>query len=231
MDADDLMPTDRLHTMVSALETAPPKTVVTGLVKYFAEGRISEGYQKYESWINEVNAAHAHWESLYRECVIASPNWIMRTEELRAVGGFDQLSYPEDYDLVFRWYENGFTIKALNRITLLWREHPDRTSRNSSHYDQAHFFELKINRFLQLDWNNEPLVIWGKNRKSELMSNVLRRHDVPHTIFNLKAYRQIEQNPNAQLLVAVWPTPDERGKIEDYLKSLQRIKGRDWWYV
>src|SRR5690606_20054477 len=100
MDSDDIMPPDRLSIIGDALQNAPAKTVVTGLVKYFSQSEVSEGYQSYEKWINKNILSENPWRSVYRECIIASPCWMCRTEELKSTGGFKNLDYPEDYDLV-----------------------------------------------------------------------------------------------------------------------------------
>ena len=90
MDADDLMPADRLQKMTQALASANQKTVVTGLVKYFSEQTLTPGYKKYERWLNQVQLTQSHRENIYRECVVASPNWIMRKKRLACHGRFCQ---------------------------------------------------------------------------------------------------------------------------------------------
>ncbi len=225
------MPADRLYLMKEKLDQCVGPTIVTGLVKYFSDQPISEGYQKYEQWINQINLSNSQWKNIYRECVIASPNWLMKTDELRAIGGFDQLTYPEDYDLVFRWYQHRFEIKTMNHVTLFWREHPDRTSRNSNHYDQEHFFNLKIRRFIELDWNSEPVILWGNNIKTQLCSQVFKAHDIPFQKLIISNYQSIEDHADSQLLVSVYPEPEERNQMEGYLKKINRHQGKDWWYV
>lgn len=49
---------------------------------------------------------------------------MMYKEALEAIGGFDELLYPEDYDLILRCYNHQFQIKGIHETTLLWREHP-----------------------------------------------------------------------------------------------------------
>ena len=53
MDADDLMPENRLKLFADAIADSPAKTVITGRVRYFAMGSVSEGYLKYQDWLNE----------------------------------------------------------------------------------------------------------------------------------------------------------------------------------
>ncbi len=239
MDADDLMPAGRLQKMVSMLAEAPEKTVLTGKVCYFSDKELSEGYRNYQRWLNETLLNQRHWQNIYRECVVASPNWMMRRAELIAIKGFDQLSYPEDYDLVFRWYQHGFELKMLDELTLLWREHSRRTSRLSENYAQESFFNLKIQRFLELDYSHKTLCVWGKGPKARLTTEVLKRNKVPYVHLDLKAepakdilhYKATARFKNPQVLVAVYPPPSQMAKLEKYLQSLNLQPGKQYWFL
>lgn len=242
MDADDIMPTSRLKLMVKALEAASPKTVVTGTVAYISEQPISEGYLQYEAWLNKRVEKSDHWKHIYRECVIASPNWMMRTDELLAINGFDSLLYPEDYDLCFRWYAQKFTIKALTQTTLHWREHPSRTSRNSEHYQQPAFFELKLKRFLELDYKaNKPLIVMGEGVKAKLTATFLEKQHVPFLqmankkqpehLSNMLYPENLKRYKNAQILIAVYPDKEKRQAMEKWLSKFDFELGKNYWYL
>ncbi len=246
MDADDVMPEGRLEKMVKALDESPPQTIVTGKVEYFSETEVSEGYRKYERWLNGLQTTEDLYTNIYRECVVASPNWMMRTEELRAVGGFSGLIYPEDYNLVFRWYRNHFKFKVLPEVTLHWREHPQRTSRNSENYGQRKFFELKLKRFLELDYNNsKPLVLWGTGIKARLTADLLDANPIDFTWMDLKPnlfpsgianhpvvdYREIEKLDSPTLLLAIYPAKAEMVKLQQYLSRLNLEIGKDYWFL
>ncbi len=245
MDADDKMPPFRLEKMVDFLSHQKPKTIATGLVEYFSVNEISEGYKNYQNWLNNVAKNERFWKDIYRECVVASPNWIMRTDELRAICGFKNLEYPEDYDLVFRWYQTGFQIKTIPETTLLWREHPDRISRNSDNYSQQKFFQLKVKRFYELDYQNGDLVLWGTGRKGKFTAQLLIENQVDFhwmeiipekigdEIFGRKIlnYKELEDFRNAQLLVAVYPPKKERQKLEAYLSELNFTLGNNFFYL
>ncbi len=244
-DGDDIMPTDRLAVMVKALEASSPKTIVTGKVKYFSDHPISEGYQNYEHWLNERIDQNDHWDWVYRECVIASPNWMMFKKELIEIGGFNELNYPEDYDLVFRWYLNDFIVKGLNQVTLHWREHSERTSRNSTHYNQEHFFRLKMRHFAQNTNNESNLVLWGTDTKGKLAATILDELEIEFmwmdlteekkavTLFGHKIlnYRQIENRVDFKLLLSVFPKARQKVKLERYLNDLGLQHGQDYYYL
>lgn len=231
MDADDIMHERRLEMMAQSLNQSSEKTVITGLVRYFSDEPVSEGYLKYESWLNAINLSGTQWQNIYRECVIASPNWMMRKEELVTLGGIDSLGYPEDYHLTLLLYQNEFQIKCIPEVTLLWREHPERTSRNSINYDQAHFFALKIKTFLEFEWNGATIIIWGKNTKQKLTSALLTKHKIDFEVLDFEQYQSIEDFQESQLLVAIYPEEHQREALEQYLEKIYRKQGEDWWYL
>jgi glycosyltransferase involved in cell wall biosynthesis len=180
MDADDVMPDFKLAEFVQFLENGKEQ-IVTGKVKYFSQTEsISDGYLKYEKWLNERVDKQDFYEQVYRECSLASGNWMMRKFDLEKCGGFTGLNYPEDYDLLFRWHEAGYSIKGFDLVTHLWRDHDLRTSKTSEDYQQKAFFSLKISRFISLDWDStQQLIVNGTGQKGRLTAKVLIEKKVP----------------------------------------------------
>lgn len=188
MDADDVMPENKLKLFSDYLDNSNKETIVTGKVRYFSEEyEVSEAFRKYESWLNKQVDQNDFYSEIYKECTLASGNWMMYTETLQAIGGFNELKYPEDYDLLFRWYENSLTISGIDDVTHLWREHSERTSRTHTHYAQESFFELKVKRLLDLDWNGEQIVLNGTGQKGRLTAKNLIEHKVPFRWFSHEA--------------------------------------------
>jgi glycosyltransferase involved in cell wall biosynthesis len=242
MDADDLMPPGRLSKMVELLANSRPQTVVTGLVEYFGDAEISPGYREYQQWLNTNLQSSNPWEQIYRECIIASPNWMMRKQDLMEAGGFDDLGYPEDYDLCFRWYRQAFQLAVIPEVTLHWHEHPERTSRSSPDYQQTAFFKLKLTRFLEIDYQPQrPLCLWGTGTKARLARKVLRQHKLRFINMYLRKtaprqanwwwYQRTEELTHPQILLAVYPPEPERQKMVNYLHSLGLLPGRHYWFL
>lgn len=231
MDADDLMTHSRLELMTSLMERSTMKTVVTGLVKYFADSEVSEGYQRYETWLNDTNLTGSQWKRVYRECVIASPNWMVRTHELVNMQAFDNLEYPEDYHLVMQWYQKGFKVECIPTATLLWREHDTRTSKTSAHYSQEAFFALKIKKFLEIEQPLNNLVLWGGNKKAKLVKKILDAQNVHYKWLHLADYKELETITAPKVLLAVYPEQKERQQMENYLLGLGFLEGAHWWYL
>lgn len=180
MDADDIMPDFKLALMLQELKQSEA-TIVTGKVRYFSVNTdISAGYQAYENWLNQRVDHDDFYVHIYRECTVASANWLMRTSDLKVCGGFDNLNYPEDYDLLFRWYKAGFQIKGINEVTHLWRDHDQRTSKTCVDYQQKSFFKLKIHRFIEFDYRDDyQLIVNGTGQKGRITARLLQNLNIP----------------------------------------------------
>lgn len=188
MDADDVMPENKLKLFSNYLDNSSKETIVTGKVRYFSEEyEVSEAFRKYESWLNKQVDNNDFYSEIYKECTLASGNWMMYTETLQSIGGFKSLKYPEDYDLLFRWYENNLTISGIDEVTHLWREHSERTSRTHSHYAQEAFFELKVKRLLDLEWKKEQILLNGTGQKGRLTAKILIEQSVSFRWFSHEA--------------------------------------------
>jgi len=240
MDADDKMTPRRLELMLSKIEHANPRTIVTGKVKYFANCEVSEGFIKYEQWINERIEQGDFYNHIYRECVVASPNWLARKEDLIMHNIFNNLKYPEDYDMVFQWMQNGYTIETVDEVTLLWRDHPGRTSKNSETYNQQALFKLKLDWFIRLNELEEnSLAIFGAGTKGKITARVLIDNSVGFNWYdiNYQNYSTIDgieiQDPSQSkedlLLLCIYP--ENREGLEAMLTNNGYDMGKNAWYL
>lgn len=246
MDGDDIMPKDKLLNLVK-LQNQQQGVIATGKVKYFSAENISLGYQKYEAWLNHVCDNQMFDQEIFRECVVASGNWLALKTDLELVGFPSQLQYPEDYDLVFRWYRAGFVVKGVDSLTHLWREHPERTSRNSEVYDQKSFFDLKLRYWLDIHQNQKiEIVLFGVNQKSKIVMKCLKDHGLSFVLTSIDS-NQIGQeledvtvfslndlqfdSENQQILILVYPEAPIRKSINDFVAKKGFLLGENcWWF-
>lgn len=236
MDADDIMPEYRLEKMEKVIRNSLPRTIVTGRVEYISDSKISDGYKKYENWLNDRILQNDHWKQIYRECVIASPNWLTRKKDILENRIFDDLQYPEDYDMVFRWYEKGFRVEPINKTTLLWREHPERTSRNSEIYDQASFFQLKLNWFIKLVQPKDAgIAVFGAGKKGKIASDFLEKQNVPFTVYDVdhRKYGNDVENPEEakEPIALICVYPDNLNSVVSFLERKGYHLGKNAWFV
>lgn len=232
IDADDLMPPDRSSLMLDHVHKTELPFVLTGYVQYFSDHEISPGYQAYEAWINERTKYCDHSIHLYRECVIASPNWLCRRDDLINHSILEDLSYPEDYHMVFKWHEAGFQFIGIPELTLHWREHPERTSRNSDHYQQKAFFRLKLQHWIKNEWNEgESVAIIGKGQKARWCEHFLERSGVPIRLYDQQTNLELDPSKESKLLIAVYPELEERLSIISFLEGRNYYLGKNAWFV
>lgn len=234
MDSDDIMHPDKLKTLATSLMTFGRHHVAIGLVNYFSDEGIKEGYGTYETWLNRLTKMGSNYSEIYKECVIPSPCWMIHRDDLVACGAFNPNIYPEDYDLAFRFYKHGFKCIPCNSILHYWRDYDTRTSRTHIHYAQNHFTALKIHHFLDIDYNkNKTLTIWGAGNKGKIIAKTLLEKNIPfewicdnpkkigRDIYGkkLKTFNELETIENPQSIITV---ANKKAQIEirTYLDNL-----------
>ena len=244
MDSDDRMAEDRLQEMVNQLETSGPGHIALGMVKYFSERGISDGYARYQRWLNGLTQKGTNFTEIYKECVIPSPCWMVYRTDLDACGAFNPDRYPEDYDLCFRFYAQGLTCLASSQILHYWRDYDTRTSRTSEHYAQNYFLDLKLDYFLKLDRDpSRPLALWGAGFKGKYLAKSLVKKglsfswlcDNPKKIGKdiygkpLAHYKILKTLRTPQSLIAVANEAAQR-EIRDYLSQNGQRKENEAYF-
>jgi glycosyltransferase involved in cell wall biosynthesis len=174
MDADDIMMPDKVKKLKEALDINGKGCVSVGHVEYFSESEMGAGYLSYAQWLNDLTSSGSNLKEIYLECPIPSPCWMMHREDLKICNAFLPDVYPEDYDLVFRMKEAGMKVVGIDKVLHRWRDHADRSSRNSVHYADNRFTSLKLHYFIkhELDHYDIPIV-WGAGRKGKEISRKL----------------------------------------------------------
>jgi glycosyltransferase involved in cell wall biosynthesis len=180
MDSDDIMTPHKLDVMYHSLKRRGTGHVAVGQVRYFSERGISDGYSRYERWLNELTEKGTNYSEIYKECVIPSPCWMLYREDLDACGAFIPERYPEDYDLTFRFYARGLECIPCDQVLHHWRDYDSRTSRTSEHYAQNYFLDIKLHYFLRLDYDQQrPLTVWGAGTKGKTIAGRFLSKDIP----------------------------------------------------
>lgn len=244
MDSDDIMTANKLEVMTNQLQKHGKKHVALGLVKYFSDEGISNGYAKYELWLNKLTKTGTNYTEIYKECVIASPCWMLHREDLEHCNAFNPNRYPEDYDLTFRFYEHGFKCIPNDQLLHHWRDYRTRTSRTHEHYAQNYFLDIKLHYFLKLDYNtSRPLAIWGAGFKGKAIAKALVENGIDfHWICDnpkkigkdiygkiLLPFDDLKSIENAQTIVTV-ANVDEQKNIVTYFENLAMKPMKDYFF-
>ncbi|ARV08593.1 glycosyl transferase family 2 [Winogradskyella sp. PC-19] len=244
MDSDDIMTQNKLEVMVNQLNKFGKQHVALGLVKYFSKTGISDGYAKYEAWLNRLTKEGANYSEIYKECVIASPCWMLHRDDLLACNAFNPNRYPEDYDLTFRFYEHGFRCIPSNELLHYWRDYSTRTSRTHEHYAQNYFLDIKLHYFLKLDNDtSRPITIWGAGYKGKNIAKALVERNIKfHWICDnkkkigkdiygvkLQPFEDLKAIKNPQTIVTV-ANDTEQKNIVSYFDNLNMKPMTDYFF-
>lgn len=244
MDSDDLMTPNKLRVMVASLVKLGKGHLAIGKVNYFSHRGISDGYDKYEKWLNRLTEKGENYSEIYKECVVPSPCWMVYREDLDTCGAFEVNRYPEDYDLTFRFYENRLKCIPCDQVLHRWRDYDSRTSRTSEHYALNYFLEIKLHYFLKLDYNaSRTLTIWGAGNKGKSIAKELQKRGVdfywlcdnPKKIGKkiydkeMLHFSKLSELNDPQSIVTVANEEAQR-MIKDYFSSLRQQHMSDYFF-
>ncbi|WP_379926556.1 glycosyltransferase family 2 protein [Mariniflexile jejuense] len=242
MDSDDIMTPNKLEVLATSLITHGEKHVAVGLVTYFSETGVGEGYKSYENWLNKLTKTGDNYSEIYKECVIPSPCWMVYRSDFIVCDAFNPNRYPEDYDLTFRFYKHNFKCIPCNIVLHRWRDYSTRTSRTHIHYAQNHFTNLKLRHFLEIDYNPEKtLIIWGAGTKGKLMASILLEKNIPFEWIcdnpkkigkdiygkTLRDFKTLSELNNTQSLVTV-ANKLAQEEIKTYLNKINKQPFTDY---
>lgn len=245
MDSDDKMPAYKLEVLVKEWMKFGIGHIIAGGTEHFVdEGKVGDGFRRYEQWLNEVAKNETHYQEIYQECVIPSHCWIIHKSDFDKVGAFNPEIYPEDYDLCFRFYQAGLVVHGLNAVLHYWRDRSNRISRTWDEYKDNRYFELKLRYFYDLDRDkSRPLVLWGAGRNGkDLARMILERENTIHWVcdnerkigkdvygIRMEHYSVIPTLDRPQIMIAV-TAPKEKEIIRKQLLEWHKNPVTDFWF-
>ena len=245
MDSDDKMPVDKIETLVREWQKYGKGHVIAGGTEHFVdEGKVGDGFLKYERWLNHVAKHSLHTQEIYRECVIPSHCWMIHKDDFDAAGAFDPVIYPEDYDLCFRFYRQQYTIIGIDKILHHWRDRSNRISRTWDEYKDNRYYDLKLRFFFELDRNpDRPLVVWGAGKNGKDLVKGIRAYTtdlewvcdnenkIGKDIYDIRM-RHFNDIPSMQAPQIVIPiaSPEAKISIEKQLTAWGKKPIEDYWF-
>jgi len=244
MDADDRMHPNKLESMYGELEKQGSGNLVLGLVEYFSEAGIGNGYKRYAEWLNTLTRNQNNFADIYRECAIPSPCWMLYKDDLIACDAFNPNRYPEDYDLAFRFYKQGLNIIGVNSILHYWRDYPERSSRTDPNYLDNRFFDIKLSYFLKLEKEDkDSIVLYGAGKKAKYIAKALREKNLSFTWLTnnpkkigkevygvlLQDQSQLIKREHQKIIIVV-SNPKEQELIASKLLEMNNMLGKDYFF-
>ena len=244
MDADDIMTMTKLERLQMQLVKFGHGFVATGIVEYFSDEILGYGYLKYAAWLNELTLHEQNFDDIYRECVIPSPAWMMYKSDLVKIGGITNNRYPEDYDLCFRMKQHDLRVTTIKEVIHMWRDYPERTSRNDPNYADNRFFDIKLDYFFAIDYlRNRDLCLLGAGKKAKYIAKELVGRQVEFEWFtnnmrkvgkeiygqNLRFEKDINPIDTKQFIIAI-SNSVEQLEIRENLESSGLCLGQDFFF-
>lgn len=243
MDADDIAAPERLERQLALLDEHPDVAACGTGVRYFPRDRVRGGARRYERWINALVTPGEISRDIFVECPIAHPTLMVRRSVLLAVGGYRDMGWPEDYDLVLRLWAAGHRMAKVPDVLLHWRERGERTSRTDPRYSPESFRRCKVH-FLRrtLLRGRTGAIVWGAGPVGKAFSRELRRQGTPVLAFVDMDPRKIGQiihdapviEPEAvdrfegALILAAVGKPGGRAEIREELWARGLVEGVDF---
>jgi glycosyltransferase involved in cell wall biosynthesis len=135
LDADDRMMPERLARQVQTLQQQPGWTVVACGVRHEAcAQQPGEGMERHVAWLNGLLTPQAIRGARFIDAPVAHPSVAFRTEPIRALGGYLEGDFPEDYDLWLRVLQAGMVVGRDPEILVEWCDGAGRLTRTDPRY-------------------------------------------------------------------------------------------------
>jgi glycosyltransferase involved in cell wall biosynthesis len=213
MDADDIAEPTRLEQQVRRLRHDTGLAACGTGVRYFPRDLVRDGARRYESWINALHTHDQIARDIFIECPIPHPTLMIRRNVLLGVGGYREMGWPEDYDLVLRLWAAGYSLAKLPEVLYRWRESPGRASRTDPRYRPERFRQLKIHVLRRtLLSGGRDAVIWGAGPLGKLFARDLAAAGTTIRAFVDLSPRKIGQDIHGAPVVAMERFADYLGR-------------------
>lgn len=179
LDGDDICHPRRLELQAAYLEAHPATGLVASNFRHFPRTDLKQGMIDYESWQNGLTGHSLIIRDLFVESPFVHPSVMMRRTVMEKMGGFQDNSWPEDYDLWLRMAATGIEFARLPQTLLFWRDHPERATRTMSEY-ALHAFRACKCHYLRQGFLQDScdVVIAGAGLEARAWQRLLTAADV-----------------------------------------------------
>jgi glycosyltransferase involved in cell wall biosynthesis len=174
MDADDVAHPGRLELQLALMVERPDLVGCGCRTRYFPDEKVQGGARRYQEWINSLLTPDEIERDLFVECPLAHPTFFLSAAAVAKVGGYRQLGWPEDYDLILRLWEACGRFAKSPQVLLDWREGEERLSRAHPSYSEDAFRRLKVHFLARtLLRDRDGAVVWGAGPTGKAFAQAL----------------------------------------------------------
>ncbi len=245
MDADDISLPRRLETQLGFLQNNPDIEIAGACVEIISNQPLRGGNIHYQQWLNSQRTPEQIHCQMFVESPVPNPTAMLRRETLFRLDGYEDVQWPEDYDLFLRADRLGIRVGKPEATLLKWREHPLRLTRTDDRYSRAHFQQAKAYYLADGRIPNAPVIIWGAGPTGKKFHDLLEAQGCevagfinvhPRRVGGRKRGKPVwsadtrEQWLDGFILAAVG-SRGARVKISTFLLSLGLCEDRDYLFV
>lgn len=193
MDADDICEPGRFAAQRALLSSDASLVVCGSHVRLFPRARLRDGARRYEKWLNATSEPQEVERALFVECPLAHPTFFLSAEAVKAVGGYRDRGWAEDYDLLLRLWRAGGRLAKVPEVLLRWRERPDRLQRTDDAYAPDAFVRCKIHHLTRsllraaAKTSLRPAAVWGAGPVGKAFARALKKAGV-----ELRAFVEVD---------------------------------------
>lgn len=246
MDGDDICHPERLRLQVEFMQANPDVSVCSSSVRSFPNHAIRDGFKLYEKWLNSLATHEDISRDIFVESPVAHPSVMLRTTELKGLGGYQEHGWPEDYDLWLRYFVSGKRFAKVPKTLLFWRAHESRLTFTDSRYALENFMRAKAHYFTKwLKPRHQQVIVWGAGMTGRRLSKHLVREglEVSYAVdvdpkkigrtmrgIPIISLDDLEKHRDLFIIAAVGSS-SARELIREYLKSTGRCETVDFVYA
>ena len=195
MDADDIADPTRFDLQIQLMQSDSSLAICGCEIEYFPAEKVRDGALRYQSWLNAPATPEEIEKEIFVECPLPHPAFFMRADAIEEVGGYQDLGWPEDYDLLLRVWRSGGRLGKVPAVLMQWREAPERLSRIDKRYSLDAFRRCKVHHLVSAFPSAvNGVLIWGAGRVGKGFSRELAQVGVPVIAYAEVSPRKIGQN-------------------------------------
>lgn len=188
MDGDDESLPARFELSLHTLEENPSWAGVGTGVEIFRDDRPpSPNLHAYGQWLSSLTSPELLFRDRFIESPLCHPSVMLRAAPVRALGGWRDGDFPEDWELWLRLLEAGHPLSCLPHVLHRWRDGDTRATRQDVRYTLEKHLVLKADYLARL-FAGTPLTLWGATDTGRALSRLLSER-------GCRVVRFVELNP------------------------------------
>ncbi len=245
MDADDEALPEKLKLQAKYLDEHPDCDAVAGLAEHVSHSSQTTGFSRFVAWSNAIRSDEEIFHNRFIELPVINPTLMWRRQTAEAHGLYQSGDFPEDYEMILRWLDEGVKIVKIPEVVLKWYDSDTRLTRTDDTYSDKAFYRIKsryLAKWLQQHNPFHPSVaVWGASRISRRRVKLLEQHGINVCCFiDTKKSRQIVKEviyyqdlPEAGSLfiLSYIRQMDNRDRIRKFLSNKGYQEGKNFLMV